>query len=677
MLFIHFLHPEFLYGLFLLSVPVILHLFSLKRYKKVYFSNFNFLAALQQQKKNSSRLKNLLLLLFRLLIISCIVIAFATPYIRPAGVQNIQPHSPVILYIDHSFSMSNAGVQGNLLDEAKKQLYDIISSYPTGTGFHLITNQSAEDILLTQEQAITALSQLKISPESKTLSQICREAGELCRHQPHTLFIASDFQKKICDFPQFVQDSLQSIVLLQLKPENLNNLYIRDVQFTQAFHRKNQNDKIQITITNSSDRDYHNIPVTLTINDKKKSITPVDLPRESEKTLEINYLNTEEGFYKGMVDISDFPVVFDNRFFFSYGVEQAIGILYLYPEQANPFFGKLFSDTAVFNFKPQPGMQAINLSFNRYNLIIMDRLPHYSSGLESQLEDYLLSGGNLLIIPGNSESSLPNRFLQKIRATQYESPDTATQISHIETQSSLFRDAFEQVETNAQLPYIQRYYRLRLAGKTEKLLTDKYNHALLTAQTFGKGNIYVSAFDFSPGNCDLVYHPLFVPLLVNMASHVNSSLQSSHLLNTTQPVILANNAYTEGVPVKIRKEDQSFEFIPDIRKNFSGDLMVSNTSSIREAGLYEVLQQDKIIGVLAWNYDRTESQMEFSNEKELATHFPKARIENLNSFHSDHRNDRIQKMVWHDHNQYLTFWFILLAILALLAEQIIWSKKLN
>ena len=75
---IQFLHPVFLYGLLLLVIPVLLHLFSLKRYKKVYFSNFNFLEALQKQKKNSSRLKNLVLLFLRLLALSCIVIAFAT-----------------------------------------------------------------------------------------------------------------------------------------------------------------------------------------------------------------------------------------------------------------------------------------------------------------------------------------------------------------------------------------------------------------------------------------------------------------------------------------------------------------------------------------------------------------------------------------------------------------------
>ena len=109
---IQFLHPVFLYGLLLLAIPVLLHLFSLKRYKKVYFSNFNFLEALQKQKKNSSRLKNLVLLFLRLLALSCIVIAFATPYLNPEGKALPATTTPrIFIYADNSFSMTNTGSQ--------------------------------------------------------------------------------------------------------------------------------------------------------------------------------------------------------------------------------------------------------------------------------------------------------------------------------------------------------------------------------------------------------------------------------------------------------------------------------------------------------------------------------------------------------------------------------------
>ncbi len=157
---IQFLHPEFLYALSLLAVPIVLHLFSLKRYKKVYFSNFTFLEALQQQKKNSSRIKKWLLLLLRLLAIACIVIAFATPYTARREQSDATPAAPrqqIVIYADNSFSMTNTGAQGILFEEAKKHLLDIVTSYPAGTPFRLLSNDAPDRLTLTREQMYDAL----------------------------------------------------------------------------------------------------------------------------------------------------------------------------------------------------------------------------------------------------------------------------------------------------------------------------------------------------------------------------------------------------------------------------------------------------------------------------------------------------------------------------------------
>lgn len=150
---IQFLHPVFLYGLLLLVIPVLLHLFSLKRYKKVYFSNFNFLEALQKQKKNSSRLKNLVLLFLRLLALSCIVIAFATPYLNPEGKALPATTTPrIFIYADNSFSMTNTGSQGSLFEEAKKHLFDIVDTYPAGSRFSLFTNDKVLPVTLDKKK---------------------------------------------------------------------------------------------------------------------------------------------------------------------------------------------------------------------------------------------------------------------------------------------------------------------------------------------------------------------------------------------------------------------------------------------------------------------------------------------------------------------------------------------
>lgn len=675
---IHFLQPVFLYGFFLLSIPVILHFFSFKKYKKVYFSNFLFLEALQQQKKNSSRLKNWLLLLLRLLVMSCIVLAFARPYIPPREQAAIsRDHSQVVIYLDNSFSMSNSGSQGSLFEEARKHIYEIVNAYPAGTTFRLLSNDPANDAPFNKEQLLASLGGVKLSPASKPLSQVFKEAEELSDGKNVSLFLISDFQRKNSDFPNIVADTNRETVCLVLKPENTNNLYIKDVRFEQPFHKKNQQERLTVTVVNTSDREFAGIPVTLTINDKKRSISQVDVPAKGESQLEINYLNTEDGFYKGAVEINDFPVTFDNKFYFSYGIRGKIHILYVWQEERNPFFGKLFSDSTVFGFTSVAAEQLSNLAMNNYHLVILDGITKVTSGLESAWEEYLINGGNLFFLPGKGSTEIQNRFLSRLQAPTFGNSDTSTIVARIETQASLFKDVFEQEDKQAVLPQARQFYPLHLTAGSEKLLTDKRDNVLLAARQFGKGNLYVSAFSYAPTNSDMVYHPLFVPQLLNMAGNINSALNNAYFLNAAKEVTVNHKEYSDKLPLLIRNEEKTYEFIPELRKNFSGDLILSNVENIREAGLYEVVQEERTIDVLAWNYDRDESSMEFIDENELSKHLPHAKVENIKTTHFDHNSELIKEIVLQDNNQYLASRFLLLAALLLLLEQWVWRKKLN
>lgn len=675
---IHFLHPEFLYGLIILVIPVILHFFSFKKYKKVYFSNFNFLQSLQQQKKNSSRLKNILLLLLRLLALSAIVTAFAYPYIVPreTSVSNDEK-SQVVIYADNSFSMSNAGTHSSLLEEAKKHLFDILNTYPAGTAFFLLTNDNQNLPPLTKEETINILAGLKVTPRARTLSEIFRTTGELTSDKKTTLFLLSDFQKSNCDFQQIVTDSLIDPVFLILQPENTNNLYIKEVRFEQIFHQKNQNDKISVTLVNSSDKDFNNVPVSLTINGKKKNVLKTHIPAQGEQTIDMSYLNTENGFYKGVVEISDLPVVFDNKFFFSYNIQDKINILHIEQNDHLPYFEKLFADTASFRFKTLNINQTANLRLNEYNLIILDRIEQSSSGFSSAIENYLEEGGNVFILPGNPTSvQLMNNLLSRLHAPQLGHPDSATVIARIEDQASLFKDVFEKTEGNTALPYVKRFYPIRTTPSTEKLLTDKRSNTLLAAQNSGKGHLYLSAFSYAPDNSDMVYHPLFVPVMVNMAYQLNSNLHSSWFLNSDKPVYIARHGTDQDARIQVRNESNTLEFIPEIRKDFNGNLVMTNTTELKEAGLYDVFSNGTLIDVIACNYDRTESQMQFCNEQEIQKHFPHARVESIRSTQFDHNSELVRDIVLQDNNRYIAVWFILLAILAVLLEQWIWKRKL-
>ena len=61
-----FKHPEILYALLLLVIPIIVHLFQLRRFQKVPFTNVAFLKEITLQTRKSSTIKKWMTLITRL-----------------------------------------------------------------------------------------------------------------------------------------------------------------------------------------------------------------------------------------------------------------------------------------------------------------------------------------------------------------------------------------------------------------------------------------------------------------------------------------------------------------------------------------------------------------------------------------------------------------------------------
>lgn len=112
----HFKHPEILYFLFLLVIPILVHLFQLRRFKKTYFTNVKLLKELQQQTHKTSTIKKWLLLATRLLLLTFLILAFAQPFFEAKESQ--QKQNELVILLDNSFSMQAKGENGELFKKA-------------------------------------------------------------------------------------------------------------------------------------------------------------------------------------------------------------------------------------------------------------------------------------------------------------------------------------------------------------------------------------------------------------------------------------------------------------------------------------------------------------------------------------------------------------------------------
>ena len=139
-----FLFPAFLFALFSIAIPIIIHLFSFRRYKTIYFSHVGFLKNIKKESQKKSRLKQILILVARILTLFFLVMAFSQPYVPVDKTMKKQSNQLVAIYIDNSFSMNALSETGQLLERARKKTLEICLAYKQGTKFLLFTN----DLLL-------------------------------------------------------------------------------------------------------------------------------------------------------------------------------------------------------------------------------------------------------------------------------------------------------------------------------------------------------------------------------------------------------------------------------------------------------------------------------------------------------------------------------------------------
>ena len=162
----HFKHPEILYFLFLLIVPILVHLFQLRRFKKEYFTNVRFLKALSIQTRKSSKIKKWLLLSCRLLLLLFIILAFAQPFFESKDSKNA--NNELYIVLDNSFSMQAKGKKGELL---KRAVQELLEETPENLNFSLLTN--SENYWNTDIKSVrSALQNLKYSATPFQLDNI-------------------------------------------------------------------------------------------------------------------------------------------------------------------------------------------------------------------------------------------------------------------------------------------------------------------------------------------------------------------------------------------------------------------------------------------------------------------------------------------------------------------------
>ncbi len=497
-----FVHPYFLFGLLAVSIPIIIHLFNFHRYRKVYFTNVRFIKQLKQDTQKRSQLKHLILLLLRILTILFLVMVFAQPFI-PVNPQmaDMNRKNLISVYFDNSFSMESVTGSITLLDLARNKARELAGVYRTSDEFLLITNdfEGKNNRLLSREEFVAHLDEVTFSPIHRDLSEIIKRLSDerfKTRDKNHLFYIISDLQKNMFDWPSIGSDTSQSIYLIPLQADKTTNAYIDSCWFENPVQTVFSQTTLKARIYNLSDHDLEKVPVRLSINGSQKGLTNLDIPANRPVELEIPYINYEAGIQSGVLSIDDFPITYDDRFYFSYTVSEYIPVLNVYQGKENAYLRAVYGKDTTFVFDQSFIGNLDYTSFSNYRLIILDGLEEISSGLSQELRRFIENGGSLGVFPGmDANIDSYNMFLSALGSAIYLTLDTAgTKTTAINADHPIYQDVFESLPENIDLPVVHRYFPITRSTRTDQewLMRMQNGNMFLSVQSVGSGLIYLS-----------------------------------------------------------------------------------------------------------------------------------------------------------------------------------------
>lgn len=123
------------------AIPILLHLWYRRHRRQVPWAAMQFLQAAWQREARRLRLRQWLLLLVRTLLLLCLAIAMAEPFLRMENGQAVSPDRPArtlrILVLDVSYSMSYREDAGSRLDRAKELASQVVRNGNAGDAFLL------------------------------------------------------------------------------------------------------------------------------------------------------------------------------------------------------------------------------------------------------------------------------------------------------------------------------------------------------------------------------------------------------------------------------------------------------------------------------------------------------------------------------------------------------------
>ncbi len=629
-------HPELLWGLLLLIIPILVHLLRLRRFRTTPFTNVRILERILAESNKSSRLKKWLLLLSRLALLAALVLAFCQPFI-PA--YSTDKEKEIVVFLDNSFSMQ-ARVQNT--DLLQQNIQEILQFFPEELRFTLVTHsEMLPDIRVNDIKERL----LDLDFSSETLG------SEALRFRIESLFSKSDSIARelwlLSDFRGWDPSGWESWGYASVKAVQARSNSLENYSLDTAFIAQGSPENLELTVEISGTDAAESLPVSL--YDGDKLVAKTGTLEQPGGMMQATFTLPETQILHGTIQVSDNGLSFDNTLFLTLNPPRKINVVSL-GTAPSAYLSRIFTPES-FNLQQSTLRQLDYSVLQRQHLIVLNELDEIPIPLLEALGSFTEQGGNLVVIPSaRAEVTSYNRLLESLGSRFQSQIPGEILITEINFDHPLYRGVFEKSIDNFEYPRSNAYY--PLTGNLSNIIAYQNGQPFLSG---GEG-IYIFAAPLSSPHSNFTLSPLIVPTFYAMGK---SGLPRADLYyQIGQEALLDLNVSLQEDEI-LEVSNPEYSFIP-LQQSFARKTRLSFGEEPSVAGNYQVQSRGEAIEDLSFNYSRAESRqaMEPATLPESFEVHP-----DVQSLVKEYQNSTRITSLWK--------WFVILALLFVLVEMLI------
>lgn len=596
-----FLSPSILLGLLAITIPIIIHLISLRHTRDTEFSTLRFIKSLKHETIRHLRIKQWLLVILRTIAILCLILMFSRPLMTGTLTSKLagDVESRAVIVIDNSASMAVQTDDGTLLDRAKASLPEILKGLEGQTTVELYqTNPPKKLFSGSHQESGSIISRVKGIVQTNMTDNLWTVIDSVLQtveaSEPNLeCFIISDFQSA----PSFAIDSLNPnsdwkyYCILQPKVEN--NISISEVSVLSQIKLPNHLVKLNTRIGNGGVTEKRNIPVELYLNDERVGQVVSQFQPSKFKDFMFQVYPGETGIINGKIVIPDDDFPLDNFRNFDLVIPNQIAVKVIGQSVEELFLLELalsaiIGETELLLIDRHVSEDLERLFLSDIDILLLHNPANLSNSAIEDLQRFLMHGGGLILFVGNDLNQTdpvawPSLLkLPELIQTRRLTGESFFSTSIAEEDHSLFTD-LDIKNINEELPQVFGYNEVRIQMNHTPLIKLNNGHPLLIeSKAFGS----VSFVFTSPLNLrwnDLPAKGFLVPLLHRMLI-----LLATREFNT-QPLLVGEDKIIDIKGENIIAEwtlktpnENEIKLIPDYTNE---KLLITQTS---ELGSYNV-----------------------------------------------------------------------------------------